>query len=386
MLREPDGYFLVIKQWHRDACPDYDCAVALLSFLMFFHKHKATIVEYSKITNAMLRSQGKPPIADETLWQFHTDKQLQAKLFFWKEETIGKAIKYLELKGYIRTDAPEYLQKLYKTGRTKWFLIQEEKLKTFLKRYDSENPDEEFPVEQLKPMERGKKVNERREAGKRIFRFWMLYNNETTTIDETRLRKIIARLKDGKSELDLIRAVIGNKVSPWHRGENPNSKNGVVETYHQIKHIFPSIEQVESMIKHADARGFPPSEAIKEYERVLGIAFEGEVSTDASAEVPKESAIVINNSVYSEAGRMLKRMVVDEQLTMDKCFEAFCNQSGDLEFSIIELRDPEILADHIIEIISETEIIAEVRKVKIREFAKKFLNKLRGNDTDNGND
>jgi hypothetical protein len=383
MLREPNEYYLCVKEWHVASCPDNDCAAALLAFLMFFHRHKQTMAEYARITNDMLKAQGKAPIADETFWQFHTDDQLIKKLFFWKEETIKRAIIYLrDEKKFIKTDAPEYLKKIYKTGRTKWFLIQEKEIESFLKIYAGERsesePDEAASVEGLKPMERNySAASNRREIATRVFRFWMLLHGETVAIDEARRNRIIKRLKEGKTEFDLIQAVIGNKHNPWHSGDNPDK-----QTFHQIKHIFPNAEKVEFFQRIAQNLGWTEDKTIYEYETVLGIEFTGARRSKTTLEEKPEEAVLINNHVYHESAKMLKAMVVEERKTMEVCFKEFCNKSAELGFSVLELNDAGILSENIIQLLAEDGIVPESRKQKIQEFTKKFIRKLKGQDED----
>ena len=374
MIREPNGYYLVIKDWHRDACPDNACASALLSFLMFFHRHKQTLKEYAKITNQMLKSQNKPPVADETDWQFHTDEQLKKRLFFWKEEaTIKKAITYLEKLGFIRTDAPEELRKFYKAGRTKFFMIREKPIREFLKRYDLDDETEET-LPAMQPMERKyKPAEERRDIAKRIFRFRFLYHNEEIpSMDEKRLSKITARLREGKDELSCVQAVIGNKLNAWYAGENQHSKNGKTVTFHLIRHIFKDSETTEGFIKDAENEGINRDRARSIYQKTLGIELD-----QPDQEKESEQNIITETRVYTTAGAMLKKLVVDEKKTMDQCFEEFCNRSSELSFSVRELTSSEKLAEAIINILSEHEIVQESRKGKIQQFAEKFINKLK---------
>ncbi len=171
---------------------------------------------HAKVTNEMLRKKGKPPMADETDWQFHTDQMLEQKLFYWKNDTIRKAIGFLEEKGFIDTNAPLYLKNLYKSGRTKWFRVLIPAVQQWIMDNYPLIEAEAEDIVTLAPIDRKyKKANEFTAQAKRLYRFRELLLNEPESVPtKTELAKITARLKEGKDEIDLAIAIIGNLENP----------------------------------------------------------------------------------------------------------------------------------------------------------------------------
>ncbi|MCV4783124.1 phage replication protein, partial [Escherichia coli] len=56
---------------------------------------------------------------------------------------------------------------------------------------------------------------------KEIFVFWQkTFNHPRARLDNTRRRKIEARLRDGYSVDEIKSAILGCKASPFHQGEN----------------------------------------------------------------------------------------------------------------------------------------------------------------------
>ena len=107
-------HFLVIHQWQIKACDGNACAAALLSFFEGWHNTRLDIVEQSQnvTDNTMLA---------ETLWQNHTEEEIEKGIFIYKRTAIAQAIKLLEDKGFIqRGKNPD---KRYSFDRTRFFLF-----------------------------------------------------------------------------------------------------------------------------------------------------------------------------------------------------------------------------------------------------------------------
>lgn len=75
----------------------------------------------------------------------------------------------------------------------------------------------------------------------RIFEFWQeKMEKPRSKFTPERQMKILARLKDGYSEEDCLKAVENCAKDPWHRGENPEGKEHV-----SINLIFRNGEKLE---------------------------------------------------------------------------------------------------------------------------------------------
>lgn len=381
LLLEPNGYYLSIKDWHRKACPDNDCAAALLAFLLFFHKHKQSMKEYARITNELLRKKGKAPVADETDWQFHTDEILERKLFFWKNDSIRKARLYLYERGFIEIDPPAFLQSIYKSGRTKWFMIKIGAIQDWIMENYPLLEIQESEITALAPVER----NYRRRAdmygpiARRIFTFRQRFFKEAEIVPEkAQLSKITARLKGGLSELDLVYAVIGNSESAWHKGENPNGIGDQKMTYHLIRHIFKENDQVINFRMIAESAGWNREKVFKIYEDLMGLPLEGKSELEQIEQNLSPEEKIQKARIYQEVGSLIAELVVGQKMKLNDVIKEFCNRADEMKITIFDIADHERLGREIIDAISQQEIVPAERRQKIIDFAKRFIEKLKG--------
>lgn len=318
-------------------------------------------------------------MADESDWQYHTDEILIRKLFFWKEDSIRKGIVYLQAKGFIDTNAPNYLKTLYKSGRTKWFRV----LIPSVQQWIIDNyPLIEIEAEEIvtmAPMDRKyKKANEFTAQAKRLYRFRELLLNEPESIaTKTELNKITARLKEGKDEIDLAIAVIGNLENPWHRGENPNSTDDKKITYHLVRHIFKDKEQVVMFTQVAESNGWTRTRVIDKYESVLNINYENRTSVEVKESNQTEVDKIREDQLYRETASLLTELVINQKLKMDEILIQFYNRSEKLGFTIIDLNNPERLGREIVDCLAQNEIVPVDRKDRIMLFANNFILKLK---------
>ena len=339
--------------------------------------------EYARVTNEMLRKKGKPPIADESDWQFHTDEMLIRKLFYWKEDTIRKAIIYLEReKGFIDTNAPTFLKNLYKSGRTKWFRILVPNVQEWIR---SNYPLDDIETEEivtLAPMERRyEKAALFTATAKRIFTFRQKFHNEEKENPaKSELQKITARLKDGFDEIDMAFAIIGNAENPWHKGVNPNSTEDRMITYHLIRHIFKDKDQVKFFKTIAEGNGWTRSTMINKYEELLNINYGDKTSIEIKEATQTETDKLEQNRIYRETASLLTELVISKQMKMDDILIQFFNHSDKLKFTITDLSDPIRLGNEIVDCLSQSEIVANERKTKIMQFAETFIYRLRGGE------
>lgn len=91
------------------------------------------------------------------------------------------------------------------------------------------------------------KTRELSEAINRVFEFWKIRSGHCRArLDQKRRSKIRQRLVDGYTEQDIIDAIEGCRLSPWHMGTEPRG-NGVV--YDDIELICRDAKHVDMFIK-----------------------------------------------------------------------------------------------------------------------------------------
>ena len=77
-IRHPESEpVLVIHQWQVRACDGNTCAAALLSFFEYWHNIKVEHRLKAAEANDIAEQHGEARSQDETLWQFHTEEQLE---------------------------------------------------------------------------------------------------------------------------------------------------------------------------------------------------------------------------------------------------------------------------------------------------------------------
>ena len=99
-----DEPLVVIKKWQIEVCGGDVCAAALLSFFEYWHNFKIDQVKKSKQANKVAITHGfkEDAIHDETLYQYHTEKELHDGIMeLYSRQAIRDAIKLLIEKNFI---------------------------------------------------------------------------------------------------------------------------------------------------------------------------------------------------------------------------------------------------------------------------------------------
>lgn len=377
----PSCYFLHITQNVVDFCTDdagkiNDCAAALLVFLIRFHNGKQELKAYNAIMNQNAKADGRQPFADETDWQFHTDALLCKRLFFWKTDTIKKAIDYLrDDKKIIRTDAPVNLRKQYKTGRTKWFLVDFIKLNryTIETYYNQQYPAADIlPIDTaLAPLVRTPTMATamRLVDSKTLFELWRLVFNKMRVKpdDKPRLSIIGARLKD-KSFAECVQAIFGNARSPYH----------VDGGWNKISNIFGNNEKVEWFIDVAENHEISEHKAIEMAERILAagkpLKTRGEAANSAKP-------MPVNATALRKVAGVIIEHVVKAKMKFNAFIEFFYNNAETLGVSLLDFAEPAELAKTVIDEMSADSIVSDARATRVTKFCERFCAALMGEET-----
>jgi hypothetical protein len=125
--REP---LIVVRKWQIEFCEGDKCAAALMSFFEYWHNHRLDAQGKAEQANAAAEKHGDEGRQDTTLWQFHTETQLEEGILLYSRVTIAKAIALLQTKGVIevgRNPNPRYA-----FDNTRHFLFHPEVPQRFL--------------------------------------------------------------------------------------------------------------------------------------------------------------------------------------------------------------------------------------------------------------
>lgn len=302
--------YIKIELWHLEICQDNQPAAALLAFLCSYHNSRQTDKARAAEINAQLVKRKKDASWNETDWQFHTDEMLRNGVMLFQTDAIRKGIDYLLTAELIFTEPPAHLKELFNTGRTKWFLVNYAKINKWI----IENAGEDLSASEETSLplaaqhtpnaQNGNKAAGIMAAARKLFRFWQVaLGKRRATADEKRLNIIAKRLRDGKSEIDVAQAILGNKNSAWHQGANDKRM-----VYDDIGLICRDAAKIEWFQDKAEDAGITLDLARLEYEKVITLAPEtGNASKADSA--PKKSIPTKQGKVLTESGKIRHRFV-----------------------------------------------------------------------------
>jgi|GEM_PF-7004657 len=127
----PKERLIILREWQVEACDGDRCAGLLLSFFEYWHNIKLEQSRKARESNDVAEKHGDERTQDESLYQFHTEKQLEEGLLgLYKRTKIKKSLEKLERLGYIsihNNPNPKY-----RFDRTRHFLFHSDAVNVFL--------------------------------------------------------------------------------------------------------------------------------------------------------------------------------------------------------------------------------------------------------------
>lgn len=120
---------IIVRRWQLEACGGNRVAAALLSFFEYWHNFKLMETEKQRQQNAIREAHGEPPLP-LTLWQFHSQKDLEDGLLIFKRDAIAEGIKKLVEIGFLETGKNPNPR--YAFDRTRYFLFKADVVNEFL--------------------------------------------------------------------------------------------------------------------------------------------------------------------------------------------------------------------------------------------------------------
>lgn len=253
-IRYPDNdRYIRIHQSLVDACKGNACAAALVRFFEGWHDHHLRQAEYDKSHDKLAR------VVALDGWQYHSNEQLETGVIIYRITAINDAIKTLVELGFLRTDVPQQLQMLYRTGRTRWFRLEVKAINACLATGAAPKPRTlQFPKPSVLPfaaeINDAQKVIEYRDRRRKEFNKAKGKIVAKTAVDAKRLKMIADRLEFFTPD-KLCLAVEGNLASAFHQGQNDT---GAI--YDSLETIFKDNAKVEMFIQRALDAGIHPND------------------------------------------------------------------------------------------------------------------------------
>lgn len=127
---------VMIKKYQLSLCDNNHCAASLLNFFAYWHKFKLKQQLKNKKANDVAETYGSRRSQDESLYQWHTEKEISDGILnLFGESTIRKAIGLLQNKGIItihNNPNPKF-----KFDKTNHYLYHVDVVDEYLKTYNS---------------------------------------------------------------------------------------------------------------------------------------------------------------------------------------------------------------------------------------------------------
>jgi hypothetical protein len=121
---------LALHLWQVEACEGNACAAALLSFFQYWHEIRLALRVKAQQANAVAEKHGDEGTQDVSLWQHHTQEEIEAGIFIYKRDTIAAGVVYLAKKGFLQVGKNPNPR--YKFDRTSHYLFNVENVAKWL--------------------------------------------------------------------------------------------------------------------------------------------------------------------------------------------------------------------------------------------------------------
>ena len=120
-----------MRKWQVEACDGERCAALLLSFFEYWHNIKLALREKAIAANDVAENHGDERTQDESLYQFHTEKELEDGLLgLYGKTKIKDALDVLVQKNFISIHKNPNIN--YKFDRTRHFLFYPEAVNSWM--------------------------------------------------------------------------------------------------------------------------------------------------------------------------------------------------------------------------------------------------------------
>ena len=130
VTRSVNDHFIQIHQDDIDLCEGNATAAALLSFFEWWHNHNLVQQHKAHEANDTAEMHGEPRTQHESLWQWHTEAQMENGIKIASRKAITRALKWLEAQGYVTTGRNPNPR--FAFDRTRFFLFHPDRINTAL--------------------------------------------------------------------------------------------------------------------------------------------------------------------------------------------------------------------------------------------------------------
>ena len=128
IVRPPRTMYLKLYDIDVELCEGDVCAAALLSYFESWHNARLSTQEKARQANDTAEQHGAGRAQDESLWQWHTEAELEAGVMVAKRSTIATALKKLVDWGFLTIGRNP--NQRYQFDRTRFFLFHPEAVNT----------------------------------------------------------------------------------------------------------------------------------------------------------------------------------------------------------------------------------------------------------------
>ncbi|WKZ15529.1 MAG: hypothetical protein QY317_16670 [Candidatus Jettenia caeni] len=132
---------IIIREWQLEFCNGDACEASLLSFFEYWHNIRLEQTKKAKRANeiAVMHGDEGQAVQDESLLQFHTEKELEENIMIYGRTKISEAIKNLQQKRVI--EVYKNPNPRYAFDKTKYFLFHPEVCNDWIKKHYPDLPE-----------------------------------------------------------------------------------------------------------------------------------------------------------------------------------------------------------------------------------------------------
>lgn len=125
-----ESRFISIYDWQLEFTEGDECAAALISYFTYCHDYKLANREKAKQANDIAEMHGDPRTQDESLMQWHTEKDIEIGILVYKRRTIAKSLGRLQASGVVEIVKNPHPR--YAFDRTRYFIFHPDILSDWL--------------------------------------------------------------------------------------------------------------------------------------------------------------------------------------------------------------------------------------------------------------
>lgn len=387
IIRPPvRAYFVRRYQWQIKAIsafekrmPVVNCAAEIVS-VMTFHLDNRYAHESLNYWVTVAKENYDQPMINTGDWFPYSNTYFEKCLLkAYTRYQIDPAVKVLEKMNWISRDVPKDITSFYRTDKSKWLKLNYPVIQGWIEaNYDSVVDFDNMP----KPEQIVKIPDPITPIVTSLCKFHSAVNSKTKSYvyDERRKKMVRARLSsDGRSELDCVKAILGNRHSDFYQGNHAqNNKLNGGRVMDSIEFVMRNAKGFEACLNAAEEAKLSDAVIKREYELFQKTgecvftkkAIPTSVSINQSASAPLDARTGAYINFAGTIFTFVKNKDFDEEVVIDQC-----RTNKDMKKMLKEITDADVLYNSLLERLKIYGSQTTAHKQKLARFCEELLEK-----------